>query len=105
MEEKTAVAFFVLVAVVGVGGLVTIYSSGSTSLVPADQPVNSFVVIKDCALLDPDYRNCANPNGGCVPGYPLYKQYSFNVEGILTCCCVPHGSSYKRYRWGDSLYR
>ncbi|MBI4148261.1 hypothetical protein HY490_03135 [Candidatus Woesearchaeota archaeon] len=100
--ERGVLAVVILVAVVGTGLLL---SDANTGLVPADQPVTGSPVVKECALLDPEYRNCATPNGGCDPGYPLFKQYSFNVEGIPTCCCVPHGSNYKGYRRGDSLYR
>lgn len=94
MSEKAGVAILVLVAVVAVGGLINSTNS-STALVSA---------APSCGMMDPSYKNCVSVNGGCSPGYPVFKQYNFNVKGIMTCCCVPHGSNYKRTKRGSSLY-
>ena len=103
--QKTSVTVFSIVALVALGGLVMLWAEDSnTGLVPADQPVNDVSIVKMCRLVDPRYNNCITPKGGCNPGYPEYKQYNFKVEGIPTCCCIPHLSDHKK-RYGGSLYQ
>lgn len=99
MSEKAGVAVLVLVSLVAIGGMLLYTNDSATALVPANN-----IQVKDCRILDGDYKNCVSPNGGCSPGYPVFKQYNFNVKGIMTCCCVPHGSNYKQVKRGNSLY-
>ncbi|MBI4017137.1 MAG: hypothetical protein HY363_05605 [Candidatus Aenigmarchaeota archaeon] len=90
MSEKTGVAVLILVSLVAVGGLLLHTNESTTALVPAQK-----VWENNCRLVDANYKNCVSHNGGCSPGYPDFKQYNFNVKGIMTCCCVPYNSNYK----------
>ena len=99
MQEKIVISLFVLVAIVAIGGLVLTNTTNSTvAFVSADHASN-------CKMLNSQYNNCITPNGGCKPAYPEYKQYTYNIKGIFTCCCVPHYSNTKGKPYGGSLYQ
>lgn len=97
MSEKNVVAVFVFVALFALGGLVLTNTTNTTVALASAN------VVKNCRTVNAAFNNCATPNGGCNPGYPEYKQYTYKIEGIPTCCCVLHQSSQKK-KYGYSLY-
>ena len=90
MPEKQHIAVFVFVAVFALGGLVLTNTTHTTiAFAGAD-------IVKNCKSINVQFMNCLTTNGGCNPSYPEYKQFTYKIEGIPACCCVPQQSSQKK---------